>query len=289
MNAAGEAEAATRKWYDGISTDQTTKLSPILQRIYRLIALARRGPLKGRDVKWEITHHPLWAPTDKERATTQLTDAQRRAADIDSGVVTAEEASLSPEVLEVYPEIDLDARRAAMKGATSFDPYENDEPEEPPPAPGGEPDSPASPNTSIEAPPAGAPGEKPEGDDVKAAKTRGDGDPDMARGSRARFSDLGSKAAHAATATATDSGSVADHQAAATAHLAAASAHRNESSRRIGLASSGPAGFARNAAAAKRHVKQSGAHLAAADQHLRAIAKSPEHAKTLEGLRFPDK
>lgn len=285
LNAAGEAESATRKWYDGIGTDQTTKLSPILQRIYRLIALAKRGPLKGRDVQWEITHHPLWAPTDKERATTQLTDAQRRSADIDSGIVTAEEAALSPEVIEVYPEIDLDSRREAMEATKSFDPYENDEPEEPPPvavappAPGGEPDSPASPNTSIEAAPLGAPGEKPEGDDKAAAVKRGDADPDQARGSMARFSDLGSKGAHAASAKAQSSGAAADHHAAAKAHLAAASAHRNESSRRLGLAGKSPGGFVRNASAAKKHATRSGNHLQAADQHLRTVA-SGEHFST---------
>lgn len=177
LNAAGEAQAATRKWYDSIETDQTTELAPVLKRIYRLISLAKQGPLRGRDVKWQIDFKPLWSPTDTERATTQLQDAQRRAADITSQVITPEEGAMS--AVDVYPDIDLDARRTAMAGAKSFDPYENDEPDPPPPPDGhgGEPGSPAVPTTPIQR-------EAPPGADKEA---RADFDSDQPRDEGGRF------------------------------------------------------------------------------------------------------
>lgn len=207
LNAAGEAEAATRKWYDGIGTDQTTYLAPVLRRIYRLIGLAKRGPVGGKDLRLEPKFAPLWSPTDKEAAATRLTDAQRRTADIQSGVVTPEE--VAPTVVDLYPDIDLEARKAARGGAKSFDPYENDpepEPNEPPPDEG-EPDSPASPNTSIEAPPRGAPGDP---GDEEGREKRGDADAEANR--RAR--DL---EAHAHQLAANLGGTQGDHVARALA------------------------------------------------------------------------
>lgn len=239
LNAAGEAEAATRKWYDGIATDQTTYLGPVLRRIYRLIGLAKRGPIGGKDLRLNVYFEPLWSPTDKEVSATRASDAQRRASDIAAGIVTPEE--VAPTVVDLYPDIDLEAREAARAGAKSFDPYGNDEPEPapvPPTPPGGsspspegppdtgEPDSPASPNTSIEAAPKGAPGDDPANDED--AEKRGDGSDDQPRDEAGRWSANEAAAATSkANAIAEGAKTRPEHLAAAGAHRTASAAHKN--------------------------------------------------------------
>jgi uncharacterized protein len=132
MNATGESD--TRKWYDTIGSDQTNQLAPRLKRVFRLICLSNDSPVGKKDVKFKVVFKPLWSPTDAEAAQTNLQVAQMDVAYIGEGVVTAEEVALDR--ANLYPSLDVEAREKAMKGAESFDPYENDPEPEPPPAPG---------------------------------------------------------------------------------------------------------------------------------------------------------
>lgn len=135
LNATGDADI--RNWYDQLATEQTTAATPRLQRVLRLLALAKQGPLGGKYVKWKIHHKPLWNPTDSELATARLTNAQRDQIYLTEGVVKPEEVAV--DLADVYPHLDVVARETAIDDGKTFDPYENDpEPEPPPPPPGGQ-------------------------------------------------------------------------------------------------------------------------------------------------------
>ena len=137
LNASGDNEL--RAWYDTIATEQENELTPRLKRIYRLIALAAKGPVKGKDVRFKIHHKPLWSPTDAEKSTTTLAISKRDIAYIGAGVVTPEEVAV--DLGDIYPNLDIKAREQVIKTKESFDPY-NGDPK--PGAPGGPPLAPGA-------------------------------------------------------------------------------------------------------------------------------------------------
>ena len=152
MNATGESDMRT--WYGELETEQADVITPKIQRVRRLVCLARKGPIRARDVQWEITHKPLWSPTDEELAKTRLANAQRDTIYIGDGVVRPEEVAVDLE--EVYPNLDVKAREDVLKAGEKFIPYpeaetgadpETGEAPEPDPnaIPGAEPLSPATP------------------------------------------------------------------------------------------------------------------------------------------------
>jgi phage-related protein (TIGR01555 family) len=147
MNATGEND--TRKWYDKIRTAGNKKMAPKLARIFRLIALSKSGPLRGKDVTFKVSFRPLWAPTDAELATTRLTNAQRDTIYVGDGVVKPEEVAV--DLGDVYPSLDTEAREEVLQAGESFEPYPEDPDPEPVPSPDvnaageGEPLSPAAP------------------------------------------------------------------------------------------------------------------------------------------------
>lgn len=122
MNATGESDL--RNWYDALGSLQTKDLGPKLKRVYRLLALAKSGPLGGKDVKWTLKFHPLQSPTDKELAETRLANAQRDQIYIDFGVVKPEEVAV--DLAEVYPNMDVEAREDVIEAGLMFKPYENE-------------------------------------------------------------------------------------------------------------------------------------------------------------------
>ncbi len=146
LNAAAGADAETTKWYDQIGSDQTTKLTPKYQRAYRLMAASADCPVKlpkrgkdGKPLKFTIKYHPLSQPTDDEEAGTQLKRAQRDQIYLQEEVVSKEELALDLE--DLYPNMDIEAREAAVEALKAFDPHAND-PEPAPPVvvgPGGLP------------------------------------------------------------------------------------------------------------------------------------------------------
>lgn len=131
LNAAGEAESATRKWYDTIASDRTRDVDPMFLRVLRLVMKAGKSPLGKKDVKWNLKWHPLWSATDKEIADTKLAKAQKDTIYLNDGVVSEEVVALT--VAEDYPALDTEAIEEALEAKETFDPHENDpEPELPP-------------------------------------------------------------------------------------------------------------------------------------------------------------
>ena len=148
INSAGEAEAGIRSWYDQCESLQQRELAPKIKRVFRFLAMDKRSPLgtKGRDVRWNVKFHPLWSPTDDERAKTQLTNAQRDDIYIQNGTVTPEVAGAS--LADVYPHLDTKALEEHINGGERFDPYEGEGPDDAggnPAANGGELPSPVIP------------------------------------------------------------------------------------------------------------------------------------------------
>ena len=124
LNATGESD--TRKWYDTIGSEQTNDVAPKLKRVFRLLSLAKKGPLRSKKpIKWKVTFKPLWSPTDGELADTRLKNAQRDQIYIEQGVVKPEEVAV--DLGDVYPNLDVKAREEALKGGERFNPYENQE------------------------------------------------------------------------------------------------------------------------------------------------------------------
>ena len=93
---SGENAGEIRSWYDHVSFKQSSEYEPRILKILRVVW--RNGQPSGTALDWA----PLWQPTDQEKATTQLTRAQRRSLDIASQVISADEARREPDVAEVY-------------------------------------------------------------------------------------------------------------------------------------------------------------------------------------------
>jgi phage-related protein (TIGR01555 family) len=126
INAAGEADAQERSWYDRIGSLQTRDLTPKIKRLFRFLAMDKRSPLgkKGIGKAWKVKHHPLWSPTDTEQAATRYQKAQTDQIYITEGCVTPEIVSLT--LTELYPKLDVEAIEESIDGAVTFDPHEND-------------------------------------------------------------------------------------------------------------------------------------------------------------------
>jgi uncharacterized protein len=147
LNAAAGADAETTKWYDQIDSERGTKLTPKYQRAYRLISLSADCPVKlpklgknGKPLKFTIKYKPLSQPTDDEEAATQLKRAQRDQIYLQEEVISKEECAL--DVQDLYPNMDVEAREAAVDALKAFDPHANDPPPPSPPivaGPGGLP------------------------------------------------------------------------------------------------------------------------------------------------------
>lgn len=130
MNATGESD--TRNWYDDLSSEQETELQPKLERLFRLMWLAKDGPTGGVEpASWEITFNPLWAPTAKEQAEVRKLTCEADDIDIRNGVIMPQEARTSHHGGGVYsPGIvldpDYDDPESRMPEGTEPDP--EDEP-----------------------------------------------------------------------------------------------------------------------------------------------------------------
>lgn len=122
LNATGESDRI--KWYDTIATEQKKYLGPKLERLYRLISLAKDGPFNGEGQDFKIKFHPLYSPTDDELAATRLKNAQRDQIYIETEAATPQQVALT--LGDIYSSIDTDALEAEVEAKTKFDPFEND-------------------------------------------------------------------------------------------------------------------------------------------------------------------
>jgi phage-related protein (TIGR01555 family) len=129
LNATGQSDR--EHWYDTIATDQENELAPRLKRVYHLVALAKNGPLKGKDINFKIKFNPLHSPTEDDIASTRLKNAQRDQIYLETSALTPEEVAVT--LQDIYPHLDVESREEQIKAGKQFDPYGN----EPPPDPTG--------------------------------------------------------------------------------------------------------------------------------------------------------
>lgn len=149
MNATGEGDA--RAFYDTVAAYQEKVLTPILRRLLPLIGTV--------PVDLEIEWEPLWEPSDKEQADTELVEAQteKTIAETDAiyltnQVVHPEEVALARFSDETDGEIQIDTAAVKESLANEIDLALN--PPEPPttsppgapPVPGAPQPPPADPN-----------------------------------------------------------------------------------------------------------------------------------------------
>src|SRR4051812_15269726 len=107
LNATGESDI--RGWCDTVAEGQTDELKPRVERLVRLVFLAKDGPTSGREPdNWCIEFNPLWQPTDKEKADTQKVIADTFVALVTGNVMTDAEAGLG--LASEFPTIDVDSR-----------------------------------------------------------------------------------------------------------------------------------------------------------------------------------
>lgn len=127
-NSTGDGDF--RAFYSAIANRQTHDLEPILQRVYRLMSLAKKGPTKGKESEFEFKFRPLWQPTSLEQSQINFTQAQADSLYVTMGAVSAEEVAISrfgdDGDMALTTTIDVQARRDAQEALESFDPHEND-------------------------------------------------------------------------------------------------------------------------------------------------------------------
>lgn len=111
LNATGESDV--RNWYDTLESERTQKVLPQIERLVRMVFLAKDGPTNGvLPDKWEVRFPSLWQETDQEKAATSAARTQSDVALIQAGVVTPEEVAIRrAEELE----IDTDSREKQLE------------------------------------------------------------------------------------------------------------------------------------------------------------------------------
>ena len=84
-------QSGTRNWNEAISSRQQSVYYNPIDRMTKLISLAKDGPTKGKLVDYTITFDPLDEPTEKEKAETDNTNAKTDQVYISEGVLTPSE------------------------------------------------------------------------------------------------------------------------------------------------------------------------------------------------------
>jgi phage-related protein (TIGR01555 family) len=92
MNATGDADV--RMFYDKISAVQDNEITPVLEQIFGLLGLDVPEDL---EVEW----HPLWEPSDKEKADTELVEQQTEKAKADTYAVYVTMGAVFPEQVAI--------------------------------------------------------------------------------------------------------------------------------------------------------------------------------------------
>lgn len=107
LNATGESDI--RSWYDTVAEGQTDEFKPRLERLLRLMFMAKDSPTRGRmPENWCIEFNPLWQPTDKELADTKKVKADTYVALVGAQIMTDAEAGLG--LAPDFPTIDVESR-----------------------------------------------------------------------------------------------------------------------------------------------------------------------------------
>lgn len=94
LNATGDSDI--RIFYDSVKALQIAQVLPKLDRLVKIMMLAKLGPTGGREVKdWRVEFNALWQPTDKEKAETRRLQAEADKIYLEAGVLTADEVANS--------------------------------------------------------------------------------------------------------------------------------------------------------------------------------------------------
>lgn len=88
-------EGDIRNFYDHVANQRQALLQPALERLVRLLLLAKEGPTKGQEPPFSVEFAPLWQPSEKEAAEARKIQADTDAIYINAGVVTPEEIAES--------------------------------------------------------------------------------------------------------------------------------------------------------------------------------------------------
>lgn len=112
MNATGESD--TRGWYDTVEDARGDVYQPRLERLLRIMMLAKASPTGGKvPERWCIEFIPLWQPTEKEQADTLKVKADTHVALVGQTIMMAAESALA--LAPDFPTIDVEHRRDLMK------------------------------------------------------------------------------------------------------------------------------------------------------------------------------
>lgn len=97
-----------RVWYDQVETERPDLLGGPTRYAIRLLTNAKDTPVRLDPGPIQLEWEPLVTPTPDEILANRKAAAEARRVDIDSGIVTEDEARHDPDVLEHYPEIDIE-------------------------------------------------------------------------------------------------------------------------------------------------------------------------------------
>ena len=90
LNATGESDS--RNYYDALDADRKDKISPIMERIVRLIFLSKDGPTRGIEPEaWSIKWNSLYQLSDTQEAALRKTVAETDNLYLTNGVLDADD------------------------------------------------------------------------------------------------------------------------------------------------------------------------------------------------------
>jgi phage-related protein (TIGR01555 family) len=118
MDATGESDL---KWWEAtVKAAQTFKYIPEMDRIFKLIMLAKEGPTGGKlPEKWGVEFPPIREMTEKEESEIRKNQSDTDKNYIETAVLLPEEVAMSrfgPRGYSTDTVIDLSARVALLEG-----------------------------------------------------------------------------------------------------------------------------------------------------------------------------
>lgn len=106
---AGENSGEIRAWYAHCASAQESEYRHPLRWMVDLVCAAKAGPTRGAAPRnLSLAWRPLWEPDEATRAATRKTQAEARAIDIQTGIISTDEARRDdPSIAETYPSLDI--------------------------------------------------------------------------------------------------------------------------------------------------------------------------------------
>lgn len=110
-----KGEGVSDDWYSIVSSYQSSKLQPVLERLAQLIFLSKRGKFKGVEPKdWKIKFVPLKQLSEKEDAEIKKINSETDKNYVDASVLDPAEVAMSRFGGDTYgKQIELMAKRVS--------------------------------------------------------------------------------------------------------------------------------------------------------------------------------